>query len=57
MNTKKQKIDEIVAIAKQTAHYSDLLVQQCNRWAAVWDEEMVKHSKKMVRNGGTMVRQ
>jgi hypothetical protein len=49
MDTKKKrnKKDEILAVAKQTAHYSDLLAKQCNRWTPpVSDETFSHHIKK-----------
>jgi hypothetical protein len=46
MNTKKKKKDEILAVARQTAHYSDLLAKQCSRWTPPVSDETFSHPVK-----------
>ena len=46
MDTKRIEKDEIIALAKKTKHYCDLLIEQSNNWLS--EEEGIKNIEKRI---------
>ena len=46
MDTKRLEKDEIIALAKKTKYYCDLLIAQSNNWLS--EEEGIKNVEKRI---------